>query len=80
MALATLAFSCSMFGLAVATTVLTAGIAALAVSACVAAGLVSSYGFFKAYNILSAKNIAGDQKPQSRNEASPVDQASTIFI
>ncbi len=62
MSLATLVFAASVFALAVAATILSGGIAALAISGCVAVGIASTYGFFKAHNILSAKNISGDRK------------------
>lgn len=60
MAVATLVISASIFALAVAATLLSGGIAAVAITACVAVGLASSYGFFKAHNIISAQNISGD--------------------
>lgn len=61
MALATLVFSASVFALAVAATVLTGGLAAVAITACVAVGMASTYGFFKAHNALSAKNISEER-------------------
>lgn len=62
MALATLAFTASIFALAVAATILTGGIAALAITGCVALNVGSTYGFFQAYNVLSAKNISDELK------------------
>lgn len=52
----------SIFGAYVALNVLTAGLASVAVAACVVGGLIASYGFFKAYNKLSARCIAERQK------------------
>ncbi|KTC86465.1 hypothetical protein [Legionella brunensis] len=62
MSLATLVFAASVFALTVAATILSGGIAALAISGCAAVGIASTYGFFKAHNILSAKNISGELK------------------
>jgi len=62
LSLATLAFGASVFALAVAATVLTGGLAAVAITGCTVAALASSYGFFKAYNALSAKNLAQEMK------------------
>lgn len=61
-ALAALAFTASVFALAVAATILTGGIGALVIAGCVVVGLASSYGFFKASNTLSARNIASGLK------------------
>ncbi|RUR05648.1 hypothetical protein [Legionella sp. km772] len=62
MALATLVFAASVFALVVAATILSGGMAALAITGCAAVGIVSTYGFFKAHNILSAKNISAELK------------------
>lgn len=58
MALATFIFASSIFAITVAATILSGGIAAAAIFGCVAVGIASTYGFFKAHNILSAKNIS----------------------
>ncbi|KTC66528.1 hypothetical protein Lade_1186 [Legionella adelaidensis] len=62
MALSTLVFASSVFALSVAATILSAGTAAIAITGCVAVGLASTYAFFKARNVLSAKNIADELK------------------
>jgi hypothetical protein len=62
MSLAALVLGASAFALAVAATILSGGTAALAISGCIAVGMGSTYGFFKAYNTLSAKNISNAQK------------------
>lgn len=62
MAFTTLMFATSVFAIAVAATILSGGIAAGAVAACAVVGIASTYGFFKAHNILSAKNISAGIK------------------
>ena len=62
MALATFMFAASVFAIAVAATILSGGIAAIAIAGCAAVGVASTYGFFKAHNILSAKNISAEMK------------------
>jgi len=62
MALATFMFAASVFAIAVAATILSGGIAAIAITGCAAVGIASTYGFFKAHNILSAKNISAEMK------------------
>ena len=70
MALAVLVFSASVVALGVASTLLTGGFAALAITGgCIAVGLVSTHGFFKANNLLSAKNISDEQQSLARDEA-----------
>ena len=49
----------SVLALSIAASVLTGGIASVAIVACVTLGAVSAYGFFKAYN-LSSKKIISD--------------------
>lgn len=66
---AMLAFGASVFALAVAATVLTGGLAAVAIAGCTAAALVSSYGFFKAYNKLSAKSMVAEMKKYDDDDA-----------
>ncbi|KTD50868.1 hypothetical protein [Legionella quateirensis] len=56
--LATLVFAASVFALALAASILSGGIAVAVIAGCGIAGAASSYGFFKAYNLLSAKNSA----------------------
>ncbi|MDI1351525.1 MAG: hypothetical protein PSV35_01970 [bacterium] len=75
--LATLAFAASVFALTVAATVLTGGIAGLAIGVCVVGGLASSSGFFKAYNILSAKNNIGQAQ---LNQVSSHDMSSDNYL
>lgn len=58
MSLAALLFEASIFALTVAAIVLSGGIAGLAIAGCVAVSMASTYGFFKGYNVLSAKNIS----------------------
>jgi hypothetical protein len=70
MALATLMFSTSVFALAAAATILSGGLAALAITGCAVVGIASTHGFFKAYNIMSAKNIANDPNPTEQCMAS----------
>jgi len=62
MALATLFFAATVFTLTACTAILSPLIAPLAVVGCAAAGIASTYAFFKAYNKLSAKNMYGDIK------------------
>lgn len=62
MSFATLVFTASIFSLAVAATILSGGIATLAISGCTAVGIASTYAFFKANNILSAKKISNNPK------------------
>ena len=62
MALATFMVATTVFAITVAATVLSAGIAAIAIAGCAAVGITSTYGFFKAHNILSAKNISAEMK------------------
>ena len=62
MALATFMLAASIFAIAVAATILTGGIAAIAIAGCTAVGIASTYGFFKAHNILSAKDISDKMK------------------
>jgi hypothetical protein len=62
MAVATFMFAASVFAIAIAATILSGGIAAIAISGCAAVGIASTYGFFKAHNVLSAKNIAAEMK------------------
>ncbi len=77
MALATLVFASSVFALTLAATILSGGMATLAITGCAAVGIASTYAFFKAHNILSAKNIADklkktdEQLPLLQNEFSP---------
>lgn len=68
-ALATLLFSTSVFALMVASTILTGGIATLAVTACITTSLASAYGFFTAINLLSAKNIADENTTRAFNSS-----------
>jgi hypothetical protein len=63
MSLAALVFAASVLALSVASTVLTGGIATAMIATGVIGTLGSSYGFFKAANILSAKNIADTLNP-----------------
>jgi hypothetical protein len=77
-ALASLAFSASIFALIVATTVLSGGIAAIATTACVSTGIASTYGIFKARNTLQAKNVTDelheiDKQPYSSNDELLID-------
>lgn len=65
MAFATFMFAASIFAIAVAATILSGGIAAAAIAGCAVVGSVSTYGFFKAHNILSAKNISDDMQKKS---------------
>lgn len=65
MAMASLVFVASMFALAVAATVLTGGLAGVAIGACAVVGLASTSGFFSAYNKLSAKNIISNELRES---------------
>ena len=60
MAHATLLFAASVFAIAVAATILSGAIAAIAIAGCAAVSVASTYGFFKAHNILSAKNISAE--------------------
>lgn len=60
MAVAALLIAASIFALGVAVTVLSGGIAAVAIAGCVAVGIASSYGFFKAHTIVSAQKIGGE--------------------
>ena len=62
LALTALVFSASVFALAVAAAVLSGGVAAFAIMGCVVAGMGSSYGFFKAYNSLSAQKVHNELK------------------
>lgn len=59
MALTLLIWGFSVLALSIAASVLSGGIASIAVVACVTFGAVSAYGFFKAYN-LSSKKIISD--------------------
>lgn len=60
MALATVMFATSIFAISVAATILSGGIAAAVIAGCATVGLLSTYGFFKAHNLLSAKNISAN--------------------
>ncbi|WP_367607089.1 hypothetical protein [Legionella sp. W05-934-2] len=72
MAAASLLIATSVFALVASVTILSAGLAALAIGGCALAGLVGTYGFFKAYNQLSAKNIADKLKnPDESFSADP---------
>ncbi|GGI75954.1 hypothetical protein [Legionella impletisoli] len=62
MALATLLFTSSILGLIAAATILSGGLAAVAIVGCSLLGVASTYGFFKANTILSAKNISDEMK------------------
>ena len=64
MSLAVLAFAASITGLAVAATILTGGLAGIAITGCIFAGIASTYAFFKAYNVLSAQSISREQSPK----------------
>lgn len=78
-ALATLVFAASVFALAVAASILTGGIATAAIVGCSITGIASSYGFFKAYNLLSAKNSAEDYY-NSKKQSVDEDQLSESTI
>ncbi|GEM_PF-2356193 len=73
MALATLMFSASIFAIAVAATILSGGIAAVAIAGCAVVGVASTYGFFKAHNILSAKHISAEMKKKDDQNPSTLD-------
>jgi hypothetical protein len=62
MALATFMFAASVFAIAVAATILSGGIAAIAITGCAAINIASTYGFFRVHNILSAKTISAEIK------------------
>lgn len=67
MAVAALVIAASIFALGVAATFLSGGIAAVAITGCVAVGIASSYGFFKAHTIISAQKIGGElNKPDEQ--------------
>lgn len=66
-ALATLTFSASIFALAVASTVLTGGIAAAVITGCASIMALSTTGFFKATNLLSARKISSIEGHLSPN-------------
>ena len=62
MALATLMFATSVFAITVAASILTGGILAGVITGCVAISLTSTYGFFRAHNLLSAQKISTEMK------------------
>jgi hypothetical protein len=62
MAVSTFMFAASVFAIAVAAAILTGGIAAIAIVGCAVVASASTYGFFKAHNSLSAKNISAEMK------------------
>lgn len=67
MATAVLTVAASAVGIYVALNVLSGGLLALATTGCVLTGLVSTSGFFKAYNKLSAKRVATQNNSESVN-------------
>jgi hypothetical protein len=67
MAFAAVMLFVSVAALAVASTVLTGGIAAAVIVGAVGVGLASTHGFFKAANVLSARNIAHGMKKSEDN-------------
>ena len=62
MAAATLLFATSVFTLTVAAACLSTGLAALAIAGSMGVAFASSYGFFQAYNALSAQQIYAESK------------------
>lgn len=70
MALATFMFAASAFAITVAATILSGAIASVAVAGCAAVNVASTYGFFKAYNILSAQNISAEMKKKDPQNSS----------
>jgi hypothetical protein len=72
LSLASLLFVGSMFALAVAATVLTGGLADLAIAGCAAVGLGSGCGFFKAFNTLSAQNAVESLEMTGNHNHVPV--------
>lgn len=65
LSLAVMLFAGSVFGLAVAATILSGGIAAVAILAAAAVGIGSTYAFFKVHNQISAKNLY--EKPSKKS-------------
>lgn len=76
MAFATVMFAASIFAITVAATILSAGIAAVAITGCAVLGLASTYGFFKAHNILSAKSISAEMKKKDLQHLSIPEEIS----
>ena len=76
MALATLAIATSVAAVIVAATILTGGIAAAVIAPAIVIGVASTYGFFKAHNVLAAKNITNDMK---KAEEPPLDEGNLSF-
>lgn len=60
MALAILVFAGAMFALVAAATILSGGIAAIAIAGCASVSAGSIYSFFESYNTLSVKHISGE--------------------
>ena len=78
-ALAVLALSASIFALSVAATVLTGGIATLAITCSIIGIVASSYGFFQATNFLSAKGI-GDELKKADERSMGSDSFDRVLI
>lgn len=74
MAFSALIFAASVFAIAVAAQILSGGIAAAAIAKCAAVGIVSTYCFFKAYNLLSAKNILSDKNKKDERDSLNLEQ------
>ncbi len=62
MALCAVTLSASIFGLIMASTILSGSIALLTAGGCIASGALSTHGFFTSYNILSAKMLTDNLK------------------
>lgn len=75
---AILAFGASVFALTVAATVLTGGLAAVAIAGCTVAALASSYGFFKAYNKMSAKSVAAEMKKYDGDDVRSIEPTTEL--
>lgn len=48
---------------------MTGGLAGIAITGCIFAGIASTYTFFKAYNVLSAQSLLREKSPKEVTHA-----------